>query len=265
MSSPTFGATIVYTTDGSAPSCVKQHGTIYTQPIAVAAKTRCCARWPARCCAPRASSPPAPTSSSRRSRSPTPTFTPGRRHLHRHAVGQHHDAPRPMRTIRFTSDGIARHLHQRHGVYRRHRSRAVRHAECDRLHGGHDRQRRGHGRVRDHAAGRARRCSTRRPALHQRATGHADLRDSRRHVPLHHRRLGAELHHAADLRRRHRDRQFAHAEGRRLRRRLLRQPRHQRRLRHHALPPAESVWHSIDFNNLAATADLRRGLRQHER
>jgi pectate lyase len=35
MSTPTFGATIVYTDDGSAPSCVKQNGTIYTQPVPV--------------------------------------------------------------------------------------------------------------------------------------------------------------------------------------------------------------------------------------
>jgi pectate lyase len=39
MSSPTFGATIVYTTDGSAPSCVKEHGTIYSAPVAIAADT----------------------------------------------------------------------------------------------------------------------------------------------------------------------------------------------------------------------------------
>jgi pectate lyase len=39
MSSPTFGATIVYTTDGSAPSCAKEHGTIYSAPVAVAANT----------------------------------------------------------------------------------------------------------------------------------------------------------------------------------------------------------------------------------
>jgi len=35
MTTPTFGATIVYTDDGSAPSCVKQMGTIYTQPVQV--------------------------------------------------------------------------------------------------------------------------------------------------------------------------------------------------------------------------------------
>ena len=39
MSSGTLGATIVYTTDGSAPSCVKQHGTIYSGPVSVAADT----------------------------------------------------------------------------------------------------------------------------------------------------------------------------------------------------------------------------------
>ncbi|HEU4778721.1 MAG TPA: chitobiase/beta-hexosaminidase C-terminal domain-containing protein [Steroidobacteraceae bacterium] len=39
MTSPTFGATIVYTTDGSAPSCVNHHGTIYTAPVAIAANT----------------------------------------------------------------------------------------------------------------------------------------------------------------------------------------------------------------------------------
>jgi pectate lyase len=39
MSSPTFGATIVYTTDGTAPSCVKEHGTIYSSPVAVATST----------------------------------------------------------------------------------------------------------------------------------------------------------------------------------------------------------------------------------
>ena len=35
----TFGATIVYTTDGSAPSCVKERGTIYSGPVAIAANT----------------------------------------------------------------------------------------------------------------------------------------------------------------------------------------------------------------------------------
>jgi pectate lyase len=39
MSTPTIGATIVYTTDGSAPSCVKQRGTIYSGPIAVRQNT----------------------------------------------------------------------------------------------------------------------------------------------------------------------------------------------------------------------------------
>ena len=39
MSSATLGATIVYTTDGSAPSCVKEHGTIYSGPVSVAADT----------------------------------------------------------------------------------------------------------------------------------------------------------------------------------------------------------------------------------
>ena len=39
MTSATLGATIVYTTDGSAPSCVKHHGTIYSGPVSVAADT----------------------------------------------------------------------------------------------------------------------------------------------------------------------------------------------------------------------------------
>jgi pectate lyase len=39
MTSSTFGAVIVYTTDGSAPSCEKEHGTIYSAPVAVAANT----------------------------------------------------------------------------------------------------------------------------------------------------------------------------------------------------------------------------------
>ncbi|HEX5160968.1 MAG TPA: chitobiase/beta-hexosaminidase C-terminal domain-containing protein [Steroidobacteraceae bacterium] len=39
LSSTSLGATIVYTTDGSAPSCVKQHGTIYSGPIAISADT----------------------------------------------------------------------------------------------------------------------------------------------------------------------------------------------------------------------------------
>src|SRR6478735_8284954 len=33
MTSTSLGATIVYTIDGSAPSCVKQHGTIYSAPV----------------------------------------------------------------------------------------------------------------------------------------------------------------------------------------------------------------------------------------
>jgi len=35
ISSQTFGATIIYTTDGSAPSCVKERGTIYSDPVAI--------------------------------------------------------------------------------------------------------------------------------------------------------------------------------------------------------------------------------------
>ena len=39
MSSPTPGAIIIYTTDGSAPSCAKERGTIYSVPVAVAKNT----------------------------------------------------------------------------------------------------------------------------------------------------------------------------------------------------------------------------------
>src|SRR5688572_2648820 len=39
LSSPTSGATNIYTTDGSAPSCQKEHGTIYSGPVAIAAST----------------------------------------------------------------------------------------------------------------------------------------------------------------------------------------------------------------------------------
>jgi pectate lyase len=35
MSSPTVGSIVVYTTDGSTPSCVKERGTIYSAPVAV--------------------------------------------------------------------------------------------------------------------------------------------------------------------------------------------------------------------------------------
>jgi pectate lyase len=39
MTSPAFGAVIVYTTDGSAPSCQREHGTIYSAPVAVTKDT----------------------------------------------------------------------------------------------------------------------------------------------------------------------------------------------------------------------------------
>ncbi len=39
MTSDTYGATIVYTTDGRAPSCQKQRGTIYSGPLTVATTT----------------------------------------------------------------------------------------------------------------------------------------------------------------------------------------------------------------------------------
>ena len=39
ITSQTFGATIIYTTDGTAPSCQKERGTIYSEPVAVAADT----------------------------------------------------------------------------------------------------------------------------------------------------------------------------------------------------------------------------------
>src|SRR5262245_33212371 len=35
MSTPTLGAVIVYTTDGSTPSCVKEQGILYSAPVAV--------------------------------------------------------------------------------------------------------------------------------------------------------------------------------------------------------------------------------------
>jgi pectate lyase len=39
MSSPTIGSIVVYTSDGSAPSCAREHGTIYSAPVAVAQDT----------------------------------------------------------------------------------------------------------------------------------------------------------------------------------------------------------------------------------
>jgi pectate lyase len=39
MSSPTVGSIVVYTTDGSAPSCVREHGTIYSAPVAITKDT----------------------------------------------------------------------------------------------------------------------------------------------------------------------------------------------------------------------------------
>ncbi|HET9473507.1 MAG TPA: chitobiase/beta-hexosaminidase C-terminal domain-containing protein, partial [Steroidobacteraceae bacterium] len=39
MTSSSFGAVIVYTTDGSAPSCIKERGTIYSAPVEVTADT----------------------------------------------------------------------------------------------------------------------------------------------------------------------------------------------------------------------------------
>jgi pectate lyase len=39
MSSATLGSVIVYTTDGSAPSCQNQHGTVYSAPVAITTDT----------------------------------------------------------------------------------------------------------------------------------------------------------------------------------------------------------------------------------
>jgi len=39
MSSPTVGSVVVYTSDGSAPSCAREHGTIYSAPVAVSQDT----------------------------------------------------------------------------------------------------------------------------------------------------------------------------------------------------------------------------------
>ena len=39
ITSKTLGATIVYTTDGSAPSCEQRHGTVYSSPVEIAADT----------------------------------------------------------------------------------------------------------------------------------------------------------------------------------------------------------------------------------
>ena len=39
MATTSLAATIVYTTDGSAPSCIKEHGTIYSAPVTVTADT----------------------------------------------------------------------------------------------------------------------------------------------------------------------------------------------------------------------------------
>ena len=39
MTSSSIGAVVVYTTDGSTPSCVNEHGTLYTGPVTVSTDT----------------------------------------------------------------------------------------------------------------------------------------------------------------------------------------------------------------------------------
>ena len=152
--------------------------------------------WPARCCAPKASSPRASTPSGRRRRWPRPHSAPAAGHVHQHSVGQHHDALPPMPRSATPATATAE-LRQRHGVHGPHRSRPIHNPERDRLRGGKDRQRRGRGRVRHHAARGRAGVRPRSWRVHQRTTRHTDFRDPWRNVPLHHRRLGAELHHRA--------------------------------------------------------------------
>ena len=120
MSSATPGAVIVYTTDGSAPSCEKERGTIYSAPVAVATNTTLRAMA---CALLRAESPI--TTGAYVIRPPEPVAAAGvrarRRAIHRDAVRQHRhrdgrrDHPLHQRRQR-------PHLHHRHGVRRRHRS-----------------------------------------------------------------------------------------------------------------------------------------------
>jgi hypothetical protein len=88
MSTPTFGATIVYTDDGSAPSCVKQHGTIYTQPVPVQKNTvlraMACSLLRAESLITTGIYAIKPPEQGRRT-----DVLACRRHVHQHAVGHH--------------------------------------------------------------------------------------------------------------------------------------------------------------------------------
>ena len=187
MTTPTFGATIVYTDDGSAPSCVKQTGTIYTQPVASSAKTPRCAPWPARCCATRASSPAAAYIIKPPEPVAAPTFSPAAGTTS-HAVSQHRDGhrrcddslherrhpPRPAPAARCTPA--------------RSKSRSTVTLNAIALRDRRNRQRRDQAAYVITPPAAAPAFDPRAGRIHQRAARHADFRDSRRHVPLHHRR-----------------------------------------------------------------------------
>ncbi|HEV7605949.1 MAG TPA: chitobiase/beta-hexosaminidase C-terminal domain-containing protein [Steroidobacteraceae bacterium] len=104
MSSPTFAATIVYTTDGSAPSCQKEHGTIYSAPVAISANTT----LRAMACAPLRDESLI-TKGSYVIKAPetvaTPAFSPSSGTLYVNSVSVSITTATADATIHFTSDG----------------------------------------------------------------------------------------------------------------------------------------------------------------
>ncbi len=262
MSSPTPGAIIIYTTDGSAPSCVKERGTIYSAPVAVAKNTTLKAMA---CALLRDESPittgayvikpPEPVAN--------PVFAPaGGLYLAAQSVSI--STATTDATIRYTSDGTAPSCTSGTvyagpidvaqdvtlsaiGCATGKPDSAVVSAE---LH---------------HPAARCRtgfRSGAGR--VHRRAARHADVRDTGRDVQVQHRWPEPGLRRQHALRRPHRDQQFADAQGRGLRDQPLRQPGHQRRLRHHAAARELGVEEPRLQQSRGESADLRRRLAQHQ-
>ena len=261
MSTPTFGATIVYTDDGSAPSCVKQHRH-YLHATRAVQKRHGAARDgvfadPRR----EPHHHAAPTSSSRRKRSPRPrsrpppartsarSQSPSRRPPPMRPSSSRPTASPPPAPIGTTYSGAIE-------VAQSVTLNAI--ALQDRR----DRQRRDHGGLCDHAAGRRPGVRPRARRIHQRATRHADFRDSRRHVPLHHGRLdptcatGTSYGDPIAIANSLTLKAVACAAG--FSDSLVTSGGYDIDI---TVPPVESVWHSIDFNN---GTGARRGHDDHE-
>jgi hypothetical protein len=212
MTSATYGATIVYTTDGRNPSCEKQRGAIYSAPIAVTKTTTLKAMA---CALLRAESPI--TSGTYTIRPPEPVATPAfspAAGLYLATQSVSITSATDGASIRYTSDGTVPSCTSG-TIY----SGAIEVAQDTML-----------SRVRHPSAGGRAGVRPGSGRIHGRAERDADVRDAGGNVQVQHRwpEPGVRRQYAVHGPDRHQ--QFADAQGRCLRRESFRQPDHQRRI-----------------------------------